>query len=106
MLLELLVRVRNDNTALRVKLHNAIRQIFGRKSEQVSVEQLELAFSELTDAPQSAADIVKQDAAEKDNPEPDTSAASDQQTVPAPERKPKKLTVKRGRQALPADLPR
>ena len=105
-LLQMLVSVRDDNTALRVRLHNAIRQIFGRKSEQVSVEQLELALGQLTDVPQAAADIVKQDADDKDNAEPTDPAAPDGQTVPVPERKPKKLSAKRGRSALPEDLPR
>jgi transposase len=106
MLLEMLVSVRDDNTALRVRLHNAIRQIFGRKSEKVSIEQLELAFGELSNAPQCAADIVKQDAADKDDRESADPAAPDSQTVPAPERKAKKLTAKRGRLALPNHLPR
>jgi transposase len=105
-LLQMLVSVRDDNTALRVRLHNAIRQIFGRKSEQVSVEQLELALGQLTDVPQAAADIVKQDADDKDNAEPTDPAAPDGQTVPVPERKPKKLSAKRARSALPEDLPR
>lgn len=104
-LLEMLVRVRDDNTALRVKLHNAIRQIFGRKSEQVSVDQLALAFDQLTDAPAAAVDIVKQEAEQPEQPSAqDAPGASED--VDAPKRKPKKLAGKRGRLALPADLPR
>ena len=46
-LLELLVSVRDDNTALRVRLHNAIRQLYGNKSEKVSLDQLLLAFDRI-----------------------------------------------------------
>lgn len=106
MLLALLVQVRDDNTALRVRLHNAIRQIFGRKSEQVSVNQLELAFRELSDVPQSAKDIVTQDAQQQDKSKGGGPAQDNEPMVPAPERKPKKLAGKRGRLALPDDLPR
>jgi transposase len=110
-LLQMLVQVRDDNTALRVRLHNAIRQIYGRKSEKVDIDQLALAFSDLTSAPQVAKDIVEQDAQESESSESDgdpepSNAAGNQDTVPAPERKAKKLTGKRGRQALPDDLPR
>jgi transposase len=99
MLLELLVEVRDDNTALRVRLHNAIRQIYGHKSEKVSVEQLELAFDRLGDAPETARDIVGDEgSSSSDNDEPST--------VPTPKRKPKKLQRTRGKMSLPPDLPR
>ncbi len=110
-LLEMLVQVRDDNTSLRVRLHNAIRQLYGRKSEKVDLDQLVLAFGELAEAPEAAKDIVKQDAKECDSKQSDDEmdqqgSAGDQNQVPAPKRKPKKLAGKRGRQALPEDLPR
>lgn len=100
-LLEMMVHLRDDNTALRVRLHNAIRQIFGRKAEKVSAAQLELAFDQLRDAPQSAKDIVEAEAGASEGAPEDESG-----DVPSPKRKPKKLGDKRGRLALPPDLPR
>jgi transposase len=110
-LLQMLVQVRDDNTALRVRLHNAIRQLYGRKSEKVEIDQLVLAFGELAGVPETAKDIVEQDAKESESkPSEDETdqpdSAGPQNEVPAPKRKPKKLVGKRGRQALPLDLPR
>jgi transposase len=111
-LLELLVHVRDDNTALRVRLHNALREIYGRKSEKVSLAQLELALDRLDDVPDSTRGQgdgeAEADADEQADTEPDSGATDPDEgaTVPKPKRKPKKLQPKRGKLALPPDLPR
>lgn len=88
MVLELLTRVRDDNTALRNRLHTALRQIYGQSSEKVPSGQLSLMFDQLgDDAPDSA-----------------RQAASDEEhEVERPRRRPRK---RGGRQPLPKDLPR
>jgi transposase len=66
MIVELLVRVRDDNTALQVRLHNALRQLNGRRSEKIDSSQLLLLFEQLgQEVPESAEKIIeelKQDA--------------------------------------------
>ncbi len=40
LVLELLVRMRDSNNALATRLRNALRELYGRKSQKVSSEQL------------------------------------------------------------------
>jgi len=91
----LLEQVRADNTALQVKLHNALRSLYGRRSEKVPLEQLALLFDELgAQAPEAARDLV------------DAEQKQAEQTVEQPEGSPKPLRRRRGRSPLPDTLPR
>ena len=77
MMLDLVVRVRDDNTALRVRLHDALRQLYGRRTEKVSADQLSLLFKLLNDdVPEGAAQI----AAEAQQGDSDDSDASNDAT--------------------------
>lgn len=105
-LLELLVSVRDDNTALRVRLHNAIRQLYGNKSEKVSLDQLLLAFDRIAAVPEAASKIVDDEKQEQDATTPPQPQEAEGDTIAPPKRKPKRLGVKRGKMALPSDLPR
>jgi len=59
LVLDLLVRVRADNDALRGRLHAALRSLYGRRSEKVSANQLVLLFSQIEEAvPPGAQAIV------------------------------------------------
>lgn len=91
LVLDLLVRVRDDNTALQVRLHNALRALYGRKSEKTSADQLALLFEELEgEVPDAAREIV----------------AAAQDEVDHPEDAPKPPRGRGGRSALPSNLPR
>lgn len=97
LVVELLTAVRQDNTRLRVRLQNALRALYGRKSEKVSSDQLALLFAELGDeVPQGARDVV--------------AAATDEQDesgeVEQPKQRPRSATGAKGRRPLPEDLPR
>jgi transposase len=92
--LDLLVRVRNDNSKLAIQLKEALRRLYGRRSEKVSSSQLSLMFSEIgLDVPASAEDAL-------------ASSSKDEETVPVPPNKPRGLKGKPGRKPLPPDLPR
>jgi transposase len=114
MVLDLLVRVRDDNTALQVRLHNALRQLYGRRSEKVSAEQLSLLFEQLGDeAPEGAAQIAEEakqaaeDAAAASDGAGNPGAESDSQAaVPQPNQAPRPLRSRKGCSPLPEHLPR
>lgn len=90
--IELLSQVRQQNTALQVRLHNALRQLYGRKSEKVSADQLSLLFAELGDqVPEGARPDAEDNEGEHGQDEP----------IEQPKRK-----ARRGRKPLPKDLPR
>ncbi|XXS72751.1 transposase [Sorangium sp. So ce131] len=56
LVLGLLLQLRDKNTALSARLASALRELYGRKSQKVSTEQLMLLFAELgAEAPQGAA---------------------------------------------------
>lgn len=97
----LLAEMRDKNTALAVRLGKALRQLYGRKSEKISSEQLALLFKKLgDDAPSDAA-------AATDTPQvSDPQASPDQPAppVPPPPAPPKRR--RGGRTPLPAHLPR
>jgi transposase len=83
---ELLGRIRQDNTALERRLFQLLRERYGRKSERVSAEQLKLFLDQIVeDVPEGA------------------KPAGD---VPQPKRKPRDPGGHKGRQPLPAHLPR
>jgi transposase len=89
MLLELLVRMKDAHTATTVRLHDALRKLYGRKSERLDPNQLELFVSELVKGPRG-------DEAPPDNP-------------PKNQKKKRKDRGKqgpRGRNALPDNLER
>jgi transposase len=85
----LLARVRDENTALAARLQNALRMLYGRRTEKVSAEQLTLMLDALgKDAPEAAREAI-----EEPPPEP-------------PNAEPKRPPPHKGRTALPAHLPR
>jgi transposase len=95
LVIELLTRVRDDNTALQVRLHKALRALYGRSSEKVSANQLALLFEELDEpAPAGAQSVV------------DEAVVDKQEEVERPANPPGPPRGKKGRSALPADLPR
>jgi transposase len=99
----LLVQMRDKNTALAARLGNALRQLYGRKSEKISTEQLMLLFAKLGDE-------VPPGAAAAAGASPETGAApvpepSGQVPPPAEPVKPLKR-ARGGRGPLPSHLPR
>lgn len=94
----LLTQMREDNTALTVRLHKALRALYGRKSQKISTDQLALLFAELGDEPPAQAPTA---AATASTPEPGEAAAPP--TPPAP---PKPPRGHGGRAPLPSHLPR
>ncbi|WP_437275449.1 IS66 family transposase [Sorangium sp. So ce375] len=98
LVLGLLVQLRDKNTALSARLASALRDLYGRKSQQVSTEQLMLMFAELgAEAPPGAAGSeLGADAP----PQPE------QGLVPQPPEPPKPPRGRGGRAPLPEHLPR
>jgi len=98
LVMELLDRYRKDNASLADRLTNALRMLYGRKSEKVSADQLSLMFDALGElAPEGARQIVDEATAGAE-PEPAPPAAP-----PPPARQPRK---RGGRRPLPPNLPR
>ncbi|WP_437314546.1 IS66 family transposase [Sorangium sp. So ce385] len=94
LVLGLLIQLRDKNTALSAKLASALRELYGRKSQKLSTEQLMLLFGELgAEAPQGTAD-------------PSPSPQPGQGVVPQPSEPPKPPRGRGGRAPLPAHLPR
>jgi transposase len=90
MLLDLLLRMRDSHTAVSVRLQNALRQLYGRRSERfVSPDQLELFLNELAKPAEPADADPKADS--RDNTKSST---------------PKKPRGPRAAAALPAHLER
>src|SRR5690606_36765229 len=93
MVVDLLLQVRDDNTALQARLRASLRALYGRRSEKVSREQLELAFDKLgDDVPESALDAL----GDKPSDEP----------IEQPPNKPRPARRRNGRNPLPPHLPR
>lgn len=94
LLIELIAKLHNDNNAKAQRIAKLLRHRFGRRSEKVTREQLELFLQELEDED-------KQDAALPDDSE-----------LPAPEGEPvdtepkRKGKKRKGRKPLPENLPR
>jgi transposase len=101
--LALLARARETNTALAVRLQNALRALYGRKSAKVGVDQLALLFAELgkdlAPAGSDATESPPSEAAESHKPD-----ASGE--VPQPPEPPKPPRGRGGRSPLPPNLPR
>lgn len=100
----LLVRMRDDNTAVTARLGKALRELYGRKSEKITSAQLLLLFTDL--AEQLASDPALSGLLT--SPESGLAAASEPTDPPAPP-PPPPTNPKRpggGRSPLPAHLPR
>lgn len=98
LVMELLVGLRDTNNALTVRLHNALRVLYGRKSQKVSPEQLLLLFAELgANAPAGAPETT--------GPAQGASPAG-QGSVPQPPDRPKPVRRPGGRGPLAPHLPR
>ena len=95
LLLELLATIRGANDALTARLHTALRALYGRKSEKVSLEQLLLAFETLQgDTPEAA------------KPEGTEAEATAPGGAPADPPKPPPKRPGHSRRPLPEHLPR
>lgn len=76
MIMELLTHMKDVNTAITVRLHDALRQLYGRKSERFVADdnQLELFLSELVKGPednsiqQADSEVGQSDDGEQENP--------------------------------------
>ncbi|XXS84459.1 IS66 family transposase zinc-finger binding domain-containing protein [Sorangium sp. So ce176] len=102
LVLGLLVDLRDKNTALSAKLASALRELYGRRSQKVSTEQLMLLFAELgAEPPQGAAGP-----APTSEPLAEAPPQPEQGLVPQPPEPPKPPPGRRGRSPLPAHLPR
>ncbi|AGP38647.1 hypothetical protein SCE1572_31710 [Sorangium cellulosum So0157-2] len=100
LVVQLLVGQRDTNTALSVRLANALRELYGRKSQKVSSEQLSLMLAALGDAEQKSGEPA---------PAPSNEAAATAPgdgPVPQPPDPPKPPRGRGGRAPLPRDLPR
>ncbi|XXT50310.1 IS66 family transposase zinc-finger binding domain-containing protein [Sorangium sp. So ce542] len=102
LVLGLLLQLRDKNTALSARLASALRELYGRKSQKVSTEQLMLLFAELgAEAPQGAAG-----SALSSEPGAEAPPQPEQGLVPQPPEPPKPPRGRRGRAPLPEHLPR
>ena len=102
LVLALLLQLRDTNTALSVRLHNALRALYGRKSEKLSTEQLSLLFAELGGGPTTAATTPAEPLPAPAEPP----AQKDSEQVAPPETPPPPPRGRGGRTPLPAHLPR
>jgi transposase len=105
LVLGLFVQMRDKNTALSARLTSALRELYGRKSQKVSVEQLLLLFTELgAEVPPGALAAAGASSAPGPEAAPDQ---AEQGLVPQPPPPPPKRPRGRGGRApLPAHLPR
>ncbi|MBK9258855.1 MAG: transposase [Polyangiaceae bacterium] len=83
LVMDLLLRVKEENTALAMRLQKALRSLYGRKSEKISTEDLKAMLAKLGE-----------DAPEAPPPAPPKPPA------------PKPLKGHKGRNPLPSNLPR
>jgi transposase len=98
--LALLADVRDTNTALTVRLRNALRALYGRQSQKVSDDQLSLLFAALGQEPPAEATQPAEDSCP-----PETSMVPDG-AVPQPPAPPVPPRGRGGRAPLPKELPR
>jgi transposase len=96
----LLAEVRDTNTALTVRLRNALRALYGRKSQKVSDEQLSLLFEALGQDPPAA------EGKTAEPPPPPPSTTTPDGPVAQPPVPPPPPRGRGGRSPLPKDLPR
>jgi transposase len=102
LVIELLARMRASHNALATRLANALRELYGRKSQKVSTAEISAMLAELDkDAPKTATDAAKP---------PESTTEGGGGNVPQPPEPPKpapKPKPKRGGRApLPENLPR
>jgi transposase len=94
--IELLARMRDSNNALARRLRNALRELYGSKSQKVSTEEIASLLAQLgKDAPEGAVDAMKP-------PESNDGNVPQPPEPPKPPSKPKRG----GRSPLPKNLPR
>jgi transposase len=105
LMLILFVQMRDKNTALSARLSSALRELYGRKSQKVSAEQLFLLFAELGAEVPPGALAAAAGTSPASGPEvgPDQ---PEQTPAPPPPDPPKRARAGGGRSALPAHLPR
>jgi transposase len=97
LVIDVLARMRASNNALATRLANALRELYGKKSQKVSAEDLSSLLAELgKEAPASAGEAAA----------PPESAAPAGGTVPQPPEPPKPPRGRGGRSPLPGNLPR
>lgn len=98
LVVELLVQFRDSHNKLSIKLQNALRELYGRKSQKVSSAQLLLLFAELgAAAPADALEAAGLSQGE---------APAGGGPVPQPPEPPKPLRNRGGRSPLPENLQR
>jgi transposase len=97
LVIDLLARMRDSHNVLATRLANALRELYGRKSQKVSTADLSSLLAQLGgEAPASAGYAA--------TPEGDAAPAGG--TVPTPPDPPKPPRGRGGRSPLPNDLPR
>lgn len=99
--IDLLARMRDSHNALAMRLANALRELYGRRSQKVSTEEISTLLAALgKDAPESANDAV--------SPPESASDAEAGGNVPLPPEPPKPPPKPKrgGRAPLPPNLPR
>jgi transposase len=112
LVLGLLARMRDENNALATRLRNALRELYGKKSQKVSTEQLSRLLAELGhEVPASATEAAAAAAASATDAATTPSAPGTEPTpacgtVAQPPDPPKPPRGHGGRSALPKDLPR
>jgi transposase len=114
LVVELLMRMRDSNNALATRLRNALRELYGRKSQKVSSEQLAKMLAELgieglkgiePEVPPSSS--TPDGAGTSPVPSGETPAANDSDgPVPQPPEPPKPPRGRQGRSPLPKSLRR
>jgi transposase len=101
LVVELLARMRDSHNALATRLAHALRELYGRKSQKVSREEVSSLLAVLgKDAPESAT------AANGSAASGPPAGASGAGNVPQPPAPPKPPRDRGGRSPLPASLPR
>lgn len=95
--IDLLARMRDTNNSLATRLANALRELYGKKSQKVSTDDLKKLLAELgNDVPPSAGAAA----------EPEKPAPPEGGQIPPPPEPPKPPRGRGGRAPLPKDLPR
>jgi transposase len=100
LVIELLIELRNTNTAQAARLTSALRELYGRKSQKVSAEQLNLMLSTLPDQDPANRPPAPAPSDESAPPPPAEGSGSE-----PPERR-KRRRDRGGRSPLPKELPR
>ena len=92
LVIDMLSKMQDQNTALQLRVHELLKSKFGRSSEKLTSEQLDMFLGILGgEAAQSTAE---------------TEATEEQVEAPSKRRKKKRRAAPHGRKPLPLDLPR